>query len=158
MVERLLVFADGDRIDAARVDALLHPGARTVASTGRTGFERIVPLAEMEQAYLRWVVDKLDGNVSAAAARLGIARSTIYRLLRAQADEGATLATRGRVAGPVASCNTVAGCDALPATRVRRGSRLFRPSVQRPAWSPLSQTATPPCRQPGDTRTIRAIV
>ena len=89
VVERLLVFADGDRIDAARVDALLHPGARTVASTGRTGFERIVPLAEMEQAYLRWVVDKLDGNVSAAATRLGIARSTIYRLLRPHADEGA---------------------------------------------------------------------
>ena len=43
----------------------------------------------MEQAYLRWVVDKLDGNVSAAAARLGIARSTIYRLLRAQAVEAA---------------------------------------------------------------------
>jgi len=35
------------------------------------------------------VVDKLDGNVSAAAARLGIARSTIYRLLRAQAEEAA---------------------------------------------------------------------
>ena len=89
VVERLLVFADGDRIDAARIDALLHPGATTAASAGRGGFERIVPLAEMEQAYLRWVVDQLDGNVSAAAARLGIARSTIYRLLRAQAEEAA---------------------------------------------------------------------
>ena len=89
VIERLLVFADGDRIDAARIDALLHPGATTAASAGRGGFERIVPLAEMEQAYLRWVVDQLDGNVSAAAARLGIARSTIYRLLRAQAEEAA---------------------------------------------------------------------
>jgi len=91
VIERLLVFADGDRIDAARIDALLHPGATTAASAGRGGFERIVPLAEMEQAYLRWVVDQLDGNVSAAAARLGIARSTIYRLMRAQAEEAARL-------------------------------------------------------------------
>ena len=66
-----------DDADAAAVMRAL----RTAAA------HRIVALADMEQAYIRWVVDSLDGNVSAAAARLGIARSTIYRLLRVQPED-----------------------------------------------------------------------
>lgn len=86
VVERALVFAEGDTIDAALIDSVLRPGAppagAAIPSSSGAGFERIVTLAEMERAYLRWVLDRLDGNVSAAAARLGVARSTIYRLLR----------------------------------------------------------------------------
>ncbi|MCK6410385.1 MAG: sigma 54-interacting transcriptional regulator, partial [Thauera sp.] len=86
VLERLLVFAERDTLDAPLVDSLLHPAAAPTAMRS-AGFERIVPLAEQEQAYVRWAVDSLGGNVSAAATRLGIARSTIYRLLRVQPDE-----------------------------------------------------------------------
>ena len=79
--------AERDIIDAALVDSVLHPAAAPVPTRTGGGFERIVALADMEQAYIRWVVDSLDGNVSAAAARLGIARSTIYRLLRVQPED-----------------------------------------------------------------------
>lgn len=82
VLERALVFAERDTIDAALIDSLLHPGARAPGDGNGVGFERVVALAELEKAYVRWVIDRVGGNVSVAAARLGIARSTIYRLLR----------------------------------------------------------------------------
>ncbi|HRP98117.1 MAG TPA: helix-turn-helix domain-containing protein, partial [Rhodocyclaceae bacterium] len=82
VVERLLVFGGDATMDVALIDSILSPSARAPEHGAPTGFDRIAPLAEVEQAYIRWVVEALDGNVSAAAARLGIARSTIYRNLR----------------------------------------------------------------------------
>jgi two-component system NtrC family response regulator len=82
VVERLLVFGDHATMDAALIESILSPSARATAPHAPAGFDRIAPLADIEQAYIRWVVEALDGNVSAAAARLGIARSTIYRNLR----------------------------------------------------------------------------
>ncbi|MCK2086806.1 sigma-54 dependent transcriptional regulator [Thauera aromatica] len=89
VVERLLVFGDGEVIDAAITNSILStPGEAPVAASP-SGFDRIAPLAEVEQAYIRWVVDALEGNVSAAAARLGVARSTIYRSLKPRTDRPA---------------------------------------------------------------------
>jgi DNA-binding NtrC family response regulator len=51
------------------------------ASSGR-------PLAEIELAYIRRVVEACGGNMSAAARRLGIDRRTLYRRIAGRADEG----------------------------------------------------------------------
>ncbi len=89
VIERLLVFGDGEVIDAAITNSILSTPGEAPAATSPAGFSRIAPLAEVEQAYIRWVVDALEGNVSAAAARLGVARSTIYRNLKPKVDRPA---------------------------------------------------------------------
>lgn len=47
-----------------------------IARAGRT-----LSLAEIEVQAIRLIIESCDGNVSAAARRLGIGRTTIYRKL-----------------------------------------------------------------------------
>jgi len=83
VIERLLVFNDGDTIDEATVCSILSiPPDKPSEPVERRTFSGITPLDEFEREYIVWVLDKLDGNVSAAAAALGVSRSTIYRFLR----------------------------------------------------------------------------
>ena len=42
----------------------------------------IVPLREMQLLYVRWAVDRFNGNKQAAARALGIGRQTLYNMLR----------------------------------------------------------------------------
>ncbi len=83
VIERLLVFNDGDTIDEATVCSILSISPdKPTAPPERRAFSGITPLDEFEREYIVWVLDKLDGNVSAAAAALRVSRSTIYRFLR----------------------------------------------------------------------------
>ena len=74
---------------------VLSPGALIEAESlpihARTGWSEpdpgsgftseVVPLAELEHAYVRYVLSLCDGNKSETARRLGIARNTLARKL-----------------------------------------------------------------------------
>nr|WP_248279809.1 helix-turn-helix domain-containing protein [Aromatoleum bremense] len=84
VIERLLVFNDGETIDEATVCSILSiPPEKASIPAAQRAFSAITPLEDFERDYIVWVLDKLDGNVSAAAAALGVSRSTVYRFLRA---------------------------------------------------------------------------
>lgn len=57
---------------SADFNAVAHPGT-------------ILPLAEMEQQYIRHVLDRTGGNKRRAAALLGIGRRTLYRKIGSSA-------------------------------------------------------------------------
>ncbi len=85
-IERLRVHCD-DEISAGNIDAVLtRPVA--VRETGGTlaRFERTVPLATLEQAYVEWVLQQCEGNISKASKVLEVSRTTIYRILKTPAD------------------------------------------------------------------------
>ena len=84
VIERLLVLNEGDAIDEAAVCSVLSVprGKQAAVDASPEAFRTIEPLDVFERSYVQWVLDALDGNVSAAAARLGVSRSTVYRILR----------------------------------------------------------------------------
>jgi len=83
VIERLVVFNDGDTIDEATVCSILSiPPEKTRKVAAPRAFSGITPLEDFEREYIVWVLDQLDGNVSAAAHALGVSRSTVYRFLR----------------------------------------------------------------------------
>jgi transcriptional regulator of acetoin/glycerol metabolism len=58
------------------------PASAVAAATGPTlGYERPLPLRDVEAALIRKAVDEAHGNVKEAAQRLGISRATVYRKL-----------------------------------------------------------------------------
>jgi DNA-binding NtrC family response regulator len=75
-IESAVVLAAGPRIlpsdlplDAPRVDRVVFTSP-------------LVPLRDLEDAYLRWAADRCDGNRSEAARLLGIGRNTLARHLK----------------------------------------------------------------------------
>ena len=83
VVERLLAFNDGDEIDDAMVCSILSISPEKPPQPGaRPAFSSIAPLDAFEREYVSWVLETVGGNVSAAAQALGVARSTVYRVLR----------------------------------------------------------------------------
>ena len=57
------------------------PGRGLMSLTGPDGHAR--PLAEIESETIRFAISLYGGNLSEAARRLGIGRSTLYRRLGA---------------------------------------------------------------------------
>ena len=97
VVERLLVLNDGDTVEASTVASILSLPPRSgygsngggTCGAGDAGpqngapeFSAIRSLDAFERDYVQWVLNTLEGNVSAAATRLGVSRSTVYRILR----------------------------------------------------------------------------
>ena len=76
-LERALLLGDG-RLE---VSDLFASPIRSAASTGGIPFP--APLADIERAAARTMLDRLQGNKKAAADALGISRSRLYRLLDA---------------------------------------------------------------------------
>jgi len=82
VVERAVALTDHDTIvleDVRDLEARVpsDPTGELLASAAA----RQLPLAEVERAYIRRVLDANDGNVSRAARLLGIDRRTLYRKL-----------------------------------------------------------------------------
>ncbi|WP_207063234.1 sigma-54-dependent Fis family transcriptional regulator [Motiliproteus sp. SC1-56] len=96
LVERVRVLSDSSEIDEFMVEEVLaSPSAPASARLesgagqlpgGMLGAQGVAPLADMEAAYVQWAVDQHRGNVSDAARSLGVARSTIYRILHRAGD------------------------------------------------------------------------
>lgn len=78
VIERCVFLAEGGEV-------ALHdlPGEMRKRSqaTEQFSFARIKPLAEVEMEYIRYVLNKCDGNKQKAASLLGINRKTIHRKL-----------------------------------------------------------------------------
>ncbi|MEM7269470.1 MAG: helix-turn-helix domain-containing protein, partial [Pseudomonadota bacterium] len=70
----------------SRPDAPSHPeqvAANSLPLTDAAGHVR--PLAEIEAAALDFALERYDGQMSEAARRLGIGRSTLYRKTQGEA-------------------------------------------------------------------------
>jgi two-component system NtrC family response regulator len=81
VVERLLMLAEGPRITEGLVASLLVEQKDRGRGAGDRSprFDNMMSLDEMDRAYVRWVLAQCDGNISTAARKLKISRSTLYR-------------------------------------------------------------------------------
>jgi two-component system response regulator AtoC len=85
VIERAVALARHDRLTAEDLpDRLRQPGAARSLPAGWVEGDALLPLAEMEQLYLRHVLDSVGGNRSLAAKVLGIDRKTLYRKLKGE--------------------------------------------------------------------------
>jgi two-component system response regulator HydG len=81
LVRRLQILVDTETADTEQWLAIA-PQLATAVPT-RTSFSEIVPLRQLEDEYLAWVLERCDGNKTHAAELLGIDVSTIHRRFRA---------------------------------------------------------------------------
>src|SRR5690606_27969944 len=91
VIERAVTFCTGrqievehlpDRVQAVTVTALVKE-----QDTWQPPLEgRLIPLETLEQDYIRYVLEQVDGNKRRAADILGIGRRTLYRWLDADKD------------------------------------------------------------------------
>ena len=92
-IKRAVLFANGGRVEPEHL-GLKHSGTGASGSEGSLDQEienllndkllkgDIVPLARIEEIFIRKALKTADGNITEAANRLGISRSTIYRKLQ----------------------------------------------------------------------------
>ncbi|MEZ4454077.1 MAG: sigma-54 dependent transcriptional regulator [Nannocystaceae bacterium] len=87
VLERAVALAEHDTILVE--DLAGEPVAiETPGESLREAAERGIPLAEVELAYIRRVLERVDGNKANAARILGIDRRTLYRKLGASDEPG----------------------------------------------------------------------
>jgi DNA-binding NtrC family response regulator len=84
VVERGVAVADGEVLDSSHLPTHLHDES---FSAFRRKNGRILPLEEQERAYIRWVLDEMGGNQTAAAQTLGINRSSLWRKLKTRPSD-----------------------------------------------------------------------
>ena len=90
-VERLLIMGDGQRLDAAQVEAVLGPAAAATPADPAAKVQAVAPQAgslkefrdAAERAYLVSKLRENDWNVSATARAIGTPRSNLYKKLEA---------------------------------------------------------------------------
>ncbi len=85
-IERALLLSEGAELRAE--DLFLESGPALVAVTGDAVLPFPASLDEIELAAVRAMLDRTDGNKSAAARRLGISRSRLHRALRRMEEGG----------------------------------------------------------------------
>lgn len=78
ILERAVLLADGDEIRPEHLSDELEI-ARPLPHGPM--IDEIVPLDEMERRYIRWALERLEGDKSGLAARLGVSERTLYRKL-----------------------------------------------------------------------------
>ncbi|ANB01822.1 sigma-54 dependent transcriptional regulator [Ectothiorhodospira sp. BSL-9] len=87
LIERAVTFCRGSEIQLAdlpeRLDAARTESGASAAATQLWSEEdtHMPTLQEIEDRYIRWVLERLDGNKRQAAKVLGIGRRTLYRRL-----------------------------------------------------------------------------
>jgi DNA-binding NtrC family response regulator len=83
VVERIQFLIDGDVVETETIHAVLSGHSKAPSRQPEaTGFSQIMPLAELERCYVNWVLERHDGNLSAASRALNVSRSTVYRILQ----------------------------------------------------------------------------
>jgi transcriptional regulator with AAA-type ATPase domain/tetratricopeptide (TPR) repeat protein len=80
VMERAALFADSPVVTEAMLEPLSAEGMHPEAPTASASAETVTPEAAMRR-YLQGVLEQSAGNISHAAARLGIARNTLYARL-----------------------------------------------------------------------------
>jgi two-component system repressor protein LuxO len=78
VLHNAVVLHDGPELTAAMLPPLTGAPPPAVAPTSQED-TRIMPLADMERAYIERAIMLCDGNIQVAARRLGVSASTIYR-------------------------------------------------------------------------------
>lgn len=86
IVERLRVHCDTE-IKAVNIDSLLNRQEDATESDLVPAFTRVLPLSQLEKAYVEWVLEQSNGNISKASKALEVSRTTIYRILKSPSDE-----------------------------------------------------------------------
>lgn len=88
LIERATILVDGEEIGAQHFD-LQQSGVRHKADCAPAGtcfvIDTPIPLAELEQRYIAWVVTRFAGERNALAKRLELSPRTLYRKLAASA-------------------------------------------------------------------------
>jgi len=78
LLERALLLSDGKHITAAEFPHLCD---RASHDRPPATFTQLLPLAQMEQHYLRWALQQMPSDKGRLAEQLGISRRTLYRKL-----------------------------------------------------------------------------
>jgi DNA-binding NtrC family response regulator len=81
-IERAVVLADGDRIDAIDL-----PEEVGLATPGADDANEVRTMAEVERDYIKSVLQVVGGNRAKAAEALGIGTATLYRKLKEYGQE-----------------------------------------------------------------------
>lgn len=79
VIERMLMLVEGPRVTENLVTSLISEPTDRGRGAGSPRFDHMMSLDEMDRAYVRWVLAQCDGNISTAAKKLKISRSTLYR-------------------------------------------------------------------------------
>ena len=85
LIERATLLADGEVIEREHLtemaDDLLAAALHT-ASGDAFRLEQPLPMADLEQRYLTWALNRCDGSVPQLARQLGMSTRTLYRRLQ----------------------------------------------------------------------------
>ncbi len=82
LIAHAVIMADGELIRARDLPEPVQFGVKPRLALPYTAESGIVPLAEAEEQHIRNALEKLNGNQSLAAKKLGISRSTLWRKMR----------------------------------------------------------------------------
>jgi DNA-binding NtrC family response regulator len=93
-MERAVTFCNGEIIGVDDLPARLRRGAQEAAASTDTGIpaalldgDLLPSLDQLRARYVRYVLERTDGNKRRAAALLGVGRRTLYRWLDAREGE-----------------------------------------------------------------------
>jgi len=82
VIAHAVIMADGDTIRAQDLPDHVRMGVRPALALPNYVAESIPTLSEMEAQLIRNALDRLDGNQTEVAKKLGISRSTLWRKMK----------------------------------------------------------------------------
>jgi len=82
IIAHAIIMADGDIIRARDLPEQVRAGGSAPFALPHYASESIPTLKEMEEQLIRQALDKLSGNQTEAADKLGISRSTLWRKMK----------------------------------------------------------------------------
>lgn len=82
IIAHAVIMADGDTIRAQDLPENVRTGARPTLALPNYVAESIPTINEMEVQLIRSALDRLDGNQTEAAKKLGVSRSTLWRKMK----------------------------------------------------------------------------
>ncbi|HPX40992.1 MAG TPA: helix-turn-helix domain-containing protein, partial [Candidatus Hydrogenedentes bacterium] len=82
IIAHAIIMADDDVIRARDLPDQVRAGGSAPFALPHYAIDTIPTLKEMEEQLIRQALEKLDGNQTEAAAKLGISRSTLWRKMK----------------------------------------------------------------------------